>query len=181
MPDTIDSLQIEINAKATKANDAIDRLVNKIDRLTISLGKVNGVNLSSLADGVQKLGNSMQVMKTVKTADFTRLATNLTKLGNINASSINGASSSLNSLISALGRLTTVQSSVQQISQMAISLSKLGGASAQRAVTTIPQLANAMNGLITTLSRAPSISRNVISLTNALANFTANLSNVNGA
>ena len=181
MPDTIDSLQIEINAKATKANDAIDRLVNKIDRLTISLGKVNGVNLSSLADGVQKLGNSMQVMKTVKTADFTRLASNLTKLGNINASSINNASSSLNRLINAFNSVASIQSSVQQISQMATSLSKLGGASAQRAVTTIPQLANAMNGLITTLSRAPSISRNVISLTNALANFTANLSNVNGA
>ena len=181
MPDTIDSLQIEINAKAAKANDAIDRLVNKIDRLTISLGKVNGVNLSSLADGVQKLGNSMQVMKTVKTADFTRLATNLTKLGNINASSINNASSSLNRLINAFNRVTSIQSSAQQISQMAASLSKLGGASAQRAVATIPQLANAMNGLITTLSRAPSISRNVISLTNALANFTANLSNVNGA
>ena len=50
MAETIDSLQIEINAKATKANDAIDRLVGKLDRLTTSLSRVNGTNLNGLAN-----------------------------------------------------------------------------------------------------------------------------------
>ena len=50
MADTVDELQIEINAKATKANDAIDRLVGKLDRLTTSLSRVNGTNLNGLTN-----------------------------------------------------------------------------------------------------------------------------------
>lgn len=61
MADVIDELQIEINAKASKANEAIDRLVGKLDRLTTSLGKINGTNLNGLANGVQRLGNAMQI------------------------------------------------------------------------------------------------------------------------
>ena len=49
----VDELQIKINAEATKANNAIDRLVGKLDRLTTSLSRVNGTNLNGLANGVQ--------------------------------------------------------------------------------------------------------------------------------
>ena len=108
MAETIDSLQIEINAKATKANDAIDRLVGKLDRLTTSLSRVNGTNLNGLANGVQRLGNAMQVMNTIKTADFTRLATNLTKLGTVNVSALNSAASSMSHLTRAFNSLGTV-------------------------------------------------------------------------
>ena len=86
MAETIDSLQIEINAKASKANDAIDRIVGKIDRLTSSMNKLDGSNLASLANGVQRLGTAMQTMNNVKTADFTRLAKNLQSLNNISKS-----------------------------------------------------------------------------------------------
>ena len=41
MPINIDTLQIEINASANKANQAIDKLVVKLDRLNTSL---NGIN-----------------------------------------------------------------------------------------------------------------------------------------
>lgn len=181
MPETIDSLQIEINAKATKANDAIDRLVSKLDRLTSSLGKIDGRNLSSLADGVQKLGNSMQIMKGIKTSEFTRLSTNLAKLGNINALSLNNLSVSISRLTNAFDRLGAASSNAQQIIQLSTSISKLGGASAQRAVTIIPQLASAMNNLMTVLSKAPQISRSVIQMTNAIANFVGQLSNVRNA
>ena len=52
MADVVDELQIEINAKATKANDVIDRLVGKLDRLTTSLGRVNGTN--NIVKGLDK-------------------------------------------------------------------------------------------------------------------------------
>ena len=76
MPDgtSVDQLYIEVNAKASKANDAIDRLCGKLDRLSTSLRKVNGAQLTGLATGVQRLGSAMNTMNQVKTADFTRLA-----------------------------------------------------------------------------------------------------------
>ena len=171
MPDTIDSLQIEINAKATKANDAIDRLVGKLDRLTTSLSKINGTNLNGLANGVQRLGNAMQAMNNVSTADFTRLATNLTRLGNVNTSALNSAASSMSHLTRAFNSLGTVSSNAQAVGDMAKNIAKLGNKSVQTAITNIPQLATAMNGLMTTLSRSPQVSQNIIQMTNALANL----------
>lgn len=168
---TIDDLQIEIGAKAQTANDAIDRLVTKLDRLQTSLSKVNGSQLTGLANGVDRLGKSMQVMNTIKTADFTRLATNLTKLGSINVSALNSSASSLSHLSRAFGTLSTATQNTQSIVNMTNALSKLGGASVQRAITNIPLLANAMNNLMVTLSRSPRVSNNVIQLTNALANL----------
>ena len=171
MADTVDELQIKINAEATKANDAIDRLIGKLDRLTTSLGRVNGTNLNGLANGVQRLGNSMQVMNTIKTADFTRLATNLTKLGTVNVSSLNSVASSMSHLTRSFNSLGTVSANAQAVGEMAKNIAKLGNKSVQTAITNIPQLATAMNNLMTTLSRSPQVSQNVIQMTNALANL----------
>ena len=178
MPDTVSELQIEINAKATKANDAIDRLVGKLDRLTTSLIRVNGTNLNGLANGVQRLGNSMQVMNTIKTADFTRLATNLTKLGSINVSALNSAASSMSHLTRAFNSLGTVAANAQAVGEMAKNIAKLGNKSVQTAIANIPQLAIALNNLMATLSRAPRVSQNVIQMTNALANLSSQGSKV---
>lgn len=178
---TIDDLQIEIGAKAQTANDAIDRLVTKLDRLQTSLSKVNGSQLTGLANGVDRLGKSMQVMNTIKTADFTRLATNLTKLGNINVSALNSSASSLSHLSRAFNTLGNASQNAQSVVTMASSLSKLGGASVQRAITNIPLLATAMNNLMVTLSKSPRVSNNVIQLTNALANLATQGSKVGSA
>ena len=181
MADTIDSLQIEINAKATKANDAIDRLVGKLDRLTTSLSRVNGTNLNGLANGVQRLGNAMQVMNTIKTADFTRLATNLTKLGTVNVSALNSAASSMSHLTRAFNSLGTVSANAQSVGEMAKNIAKLGNKSVQTAITNIPRLATALNNLMITLSKSPKVSQNVIQMTNALANLANQGSKVGSA
>ena len=101
----VDKLQIEIDVSAENANSAIDNLVKKLDRLQTSLGKINGSQLAGVANGVDKLGKSMQVMNTIKTADFTRLATNLAKLGDLNVSGLNSSASSLSHLSRALNTL----------------------------------------------------------------------------
>lgn len=181
MADVIDELQIEINAKASKANEAIDRLVGKLDRLTTSLGKINGTNLNGLANGVQRLGNAMQVMNTIKTADFTRLATNLTRLGTVNVSALNSAASSMSNLTRAFNSLGTVSANAQAVGEMAKNIAKLGNKSVQTAITNIPQLATAMNNLMATLSRSPQVSQNVIQMTNALANLSSQGSKVGSA
>lgn len=181
MAQDIDKLQIEINAKANNASDAIDKLILKLDKLTISLGNINGNNLNGLANGVQMLGNAMQTMNTIKTADFTRLAKNLTKLGSINVSALNSAASSMSHLTMAFNSLGTVSANAQAVGDMAKNIAKLGNKSVQTAITNIPQLATAMNNLMTTLSRSPRVSQNVIQMTNALANLASQGSRVGSA
>lgn len=181
MPTSIDELQIEINAKAVKANDAIDRLVGKLNGLTTSLGKLNTSNLNGLANGVQKLGNAMQVMNTVKTADFTRLAKNLSSMGNINTQGLNNTASSLSQITRAMNNIGAVSHNAVQLSEMAKNLSKFGGANVQRATVNIPLLANELRKLMMTLSSAPNVSRNIIDMTNALANLSTQGSKVGSA
>ena len=181
MPTSIDELQIEINAKAVKANDAIDRLVGKLNGLTASLGKLNTSNLNGLANGVQKLGNAMQVMNTVKTADFTRLARNLSSMGNINTQGLNNTASSLSQITRAMNNIGAVSHNAVQLSEMAKNLSKFGGANVQRATVNIPLLANELRKLMMTLSSAPNVSRNIIDMTNALANLSTQGSKVGSA
>lgn len=181
MADTVDELQIKINAESSKANDSIDRLVDKLDRLTSSLDKVNGSQLTGLANGVQRLGNAMQVMNTVKTADFTRLASNLAKLGNINTQSLNTSASSIITLSKAFNTVGGVSQNAVSLGDWAKNISKLGNKSVQNAITNIPALGNSLNSLMMTLSKAPSVSNNLIQMTNALANLSAQGSKIKTA
>ena len=181
MATNIDNLQIQISASATKANTEIDKLISRLGKLSTSLSSINGSSLTGLANGVQKLGTAMQSMNSVKTADFTRLANNITRLGNINVSALNSAASSMSHLTRAFNNLGTVSQNAQAVGQMAANLSRLGNKGIQNAIANIPQLATALNGLMTTLARSPRVSSNVIQMTNALANLASQGRNVGTA
>ena len=171
MPDgtSVDQLYIEVNAKAIKANDAIDRLCGKLDRLSTSLRKVNGSQLTGLATGVQRLGGAMSTMNQVKTADFTRLAKNIEKMGGIDVSRLNSAAVSISHIGTAIKGVGNVSDSAQKFSELAKGIAQLGYKSSSKAIENIPKLAIAMKDLMTTLSKAPKVSKNLIDMTNALA------------
>lgn len=169
MPTDIDSLQIQINATATKANDALDNLVKKIDRLTTSLSSIDGSRLNGLASGVQQLGTAMQTMNNVKTADFTRLAKNLEKLNAIDTSQLGNVATKVSQIGASLSGLNGVADGAKQLTELANGIKQLGYKSAGQAIQNIPQLATAMKGLMAELSKAPKVSQNLIDMTNALA------------
>ena len=165
----IDSLEIQIKAQATKANNAIDKLITKLDKLSTSLNSINTSNLNGLANSVNRLSSAMQSMNNVKTADFTRIAKGIEKMSTVDTAKINRAASSMNQLSKAFGNIQASSSATVQISQLARGISQLGYKSSTKAIENIPKLATAMQGLITTLSKAPTVNRNLIDMTNALA------------
>lgn len=166
---SVDQLYIEVNAKAQSANNAIDSLVGKLDRLSASLGKINGTNLTGLANGVQRLGNAMQIMNQIKTADFTRLASNLQKMGNIDVAKLNSVASSMSHLTRMFNNLGNISDNAQKLGELAKGIAQLGYKSSTIALDNIPKLAVAMKQLMVTLSTAPKVSQNIIDMTNALA------------
>lgn len=168
----IDDLQIRIQGDSVRAGDAIDRLVGKLDRLTTSLGTLNSnSSLTSLSNGVQRLSSAMVSMNNVKTADFTRLAKNIEKLSMLGSGKINQAAGSVHQFANALSGLqaANMTTATQQIADLAKGIAQLGYKSSTKAITNIPQLAIAMNQLMTSLSKAPKVSQNLIDMTNALA------------
>ena len=169
MAESIDQLQIDINAQANRANKVIDTLCNKIDRLTVSMNHLDGSKLGVLANGVQRLGTAMQTMNNVKTADFTRLAKNLQTLNNLDVSKLSNLSVNVKHIATAFNGLSGMEESAKQMTALASGIKQLGYSSAEKAIKNIPLLATAMKKLMSELSTAPKVSRNLIDMTNALA------------
>lgn len=274
MTTEIDSLQIKINAEASKANTAIDNLITKIDTLTTSLTGLNGDSLTSLARGTRDFGSAMQLFRDTKAVDFNKIARGISKFSTIDTTSFKNISEGLIGLsgglekvsaVDNLGGISKVVNSIKSLSSVDMSrfntvafanvgnsirdfthslssignvdknivslvnsvsrlsssgknienvskefpaiasqiygfvnqlnglninfdvsglanlignIRNLGGKVATNAITTIPQLAKAMNSLMTTLSQSPQVSQNVIQMTNALANLSAQGSKV---
>lgn len=173
----LDSLEVKITGTATKAINSVDKLINQLTKLSTSLATVNGSSLSSLASGVSQLGSAMQNMN-AGTADFTRLAKNITKIGSVDSVALTNTATSLQAVTKAVASISAIPQNATQVTEFAKSLGKLGSKSIENAVVNIPKLGNALNGLMTTLSRAPNVSQNVIQMTNALANLASQGSKV---
>lgn len=173
----LDSLEVKITGTATKAINSVDKLINQLTRLSTSLATVNGSSLSNLANGVSQLGSAMQNMN-AGTADFTRLAKNITKIGSVDSAALANTATSLQAVTKAVASISAIPQNATQVTEFAKSLGKLGSKSIENAVVNIPKLGNALNSLMTTLSRAPTVSQNVIQMTNALANLASQGSKV---
>jgi Skp family chaperone for outer membrane proteins/uncharacterized protein (DUF1499 family) len=182
MSDTIDRLEIQVQTQAQKANAELDKMAGKLKNVASALQSINDSGkVQGLANGVIKLGQAMQTMSNVKTTDFTRLAKNIEKLGNINQSGINSTASALRTISTSLTASTGLTSGASQITDLANSISKLGNKSASSAISNIPLMANALKSLMQTLSTSPRVSQNLINMTNALANLASQGSKVRSA
>lgn len=167
----IDRLEIEVEAQATKANNALDKLVGKLERLAGSLGSIDGNSLTGLSKGVDSLSNSMQGMKNVGTADFTRLAKNIAKIGSLDTEGLSRTATAMNGLSDSISGYEAVASSAAAVGELAKGISKLGNKSVLTAIDNMPRLATALNDMMGTLSKAPVVSNNLVDMTVALANL----------
>ena len=189
MATEIDSLQIEINASATKANDAIDKLVKKLDVLSDSLSKINSSGLSGLASGVQSLGTAMQSLRNVRSNEFTRLANNIERLSRIDVSSLNNTASTISNLTSAFSGIGAITNNTQQLGTLSTNLSTLargirsfGNINSSNLSSIASTLTPLANG-ITVLGNVNFNNRNLQNLINSLTRLSnanvSGLSNVN--
>lgn len=181
MANEIDRLEIQVQTQAQKANAELDKMANRLEKVGGALTKINASGLQGLANGIGRLSASMQQINGVKTTDFTRLARNIEKLGNIDQSKINSTASAIKTISSALTASTGLTSGAAQITELANSVSKLGYKSASNAITNIPLMANALKDLMRTLSTSPQVSRNLIDMTNAISNLASQGSKVRSA
>ena len=165
----IDRLEVQVEAQATKANNQLDKLAMKLDRVSKALSGLNSHGLSGLSDSVSKFAQASAQLSNVKTADFTRLTKNIEKLSSLNTQQIYGTSSAMHTLATAMNSLGNSSKNSTQVTQLAVAISQLGSTNAQKAAANLPALATAMNSFMTTMAKAQQVSNNVINMTNALA------------
>jgi len=165
----LESLEIKIQAQAQQASGQIDALVTRLGRLSSALSGLNAGNLNSLSTGVNRLAGAMTTMRGIDTRTFSAVARNVSKLGSINSKQINAAAGSMRQISNALKGISGMSASVKGLTDLASAIKQLGYQSSTKAIENIPKLATAMRQLMSELSKAPSVSRNIIDMTNALA------------
>lgn len=165
----LESLEIKIQAQAQQASGQIDALVTRLGRLSSALSGLNAGNLNSLSTGVNRLVGAMTAMRGIDTRTFSAVARNVSKLGSINSKQINAAAGSMRQISNALKGISGMSASVKGLTDLASAIKQLGYQSSTKAIENIPKLATAMRQLMSELSKAPSVSRNIIDMTNALA------------
>ena len=165
----LESLEIKIQAQAQQASGQIDALVTRLGRLSSALSGLNTGNLNSLSTGVNRLAGAMTAMRGIDTRTFSAVARNVSKLGSINSKQINAAAGSMRQISNAVKGISGMSASVKGLTDLASAIKQLGYQSSTKAIENIPKLATAMRQLMSELSKAPSVSRNIIDMTNALA------------
>ena len=152
----------------------ITNMLNSMNRLGNSGNIANaGNSISRIADGIKSFEGI-----TIPTLNVSDLASSLRSLG---SKSIVNAAANISAIVPQLKELQNLSlGNVAGLTELAQALSVFGRATSQKALDTnsIERFAKAFKNLITTLASAPAISRGVIDLANALAQFLANLNRV---
>lgn len=170
---TIDTLSLEIESNSNGADKAIERLANSLLKLESSLSSINFGQFANISSGISQMATSMtHFSQTVKTADFTRIATGLNKLAGVNVQGVADASRAINTLTANLSQIGTISFDSQEIANMANAIGMLGRKTITQATQNVPQLTMALSGLVTSMNNLKAVSFDVSSLSNLAASIT---------
>lgn len=149
MAENIDGLQIEISADANIAEKSLNRLADSLIKLQSSVGALGNGQFQNLAAGIRQLSDSMERFSGgVKTADFTRIATGLSKLSGVNVQGVSDASRAISTLTTNLSQIGSLAFDSQGIAKIANAIAQLGRKTVTQATANIPLLSMALSGLI---------------------------------
>ena len=167
----IDRLEIEVEAQATKANNSLDKLVGNLERLAGSLGSIDGNSFLGFSKGISDISSAMQGLKSadIRKTDFNRLAKGIAELTSLDTSGLSRTANAMNGLADSIMGYEAVANSAEAVGNLAKGISKLGNKSVITAIDNMPKLATALNSMMNTLSKAPTVSSNLINMTTALA------------
>lgn len=176
-----ESIELQIKSDAQQATRAIGNLQDKLRGLGDTLNSLNGASISNFASGMSQLATSLRSVSSIDTRTFSKIATNMEKLGNLDTARLVSSASALKSMATELSGFANISKQSAEITQLTASISKLGSKSASYAANNIRNLGSALKEVMTTLSSAPRVSNNIIQMTNALANLSQQGSKVGSA
>lgn len=166
-----ENIELQIKSDAQQATRAIGNLQDKLRGLGDTLNSLNGASISNFASGMSQLATSLRSVSSIDTRTFSKIATNMEKLGNLDTARLVSSASALKSMATELSGFASISKQSAEITQLTASISKLGSKSAGYAAENIKNLGSALKEVMTTLSNAPRVGNNIIQMTNALANL----------
>ena len=176
-----ETLELKIKSTADQAAKSIGNLETKLNSLNGALSAINSSGLKSFSSGLRELSSSIKSLSGIDSRSFSKIANNVSKIGNINTKQLASSAIALRGMSKSLSSFAGLAGQSTEISTIVSSISKLGSKSASNAAVNIKQLGLALKEVMKTLSGAPTVNRNIIEMTNSLANLSAQGSKVGTA
>lgn len=185
----VDSLDIELEASAQKANQAIDSVVKNLDKLAKSLkidtsgleklGKIDGSNFQKLGEGIKDLSSGLKNLQNVKKSDFNRLASGIERLSTIPTGNMQAVASTLRPLADGISILSNTNFDNKNLQSMINSLTRLSNSNVSN-LSNVDFLGtgNSLRNLTDSLAGAEKVQQSTISMTNAIAKLAASGANI---
>lgn len=166
----VDSLEVEIQAKAKQANKEIDVLCSKLGNLSKQLASVDSKGLTKFSSGLNMLSAGMKGMRDTKMPDFTKTVKGLQKFETLDGQKLAAVSNALNPMAQGLKTLGSVNFNNKNVNSMVSAVARLTS-SIQGGVNTqgIISLGNGIAQMMTTLSSAGEVAPKTASFVNAIS------------
>lgn len=167
MADTIESLQIEINAKASKANDAIDRLVGKIDGLITSMSRIDTAKISILTNSIDKIGATAQT----NYESLNKIASSIRKISKIDYSQLYSLSNAISNLSKGISSIRSTTYDIEGLTNFANTISKFGSKMSTQATANLPQIERDLTKFVQGMNGIGSVSFDLTGLLNVITSI----------
>ena len=166
----VDSLEVEIQAKAKQANKEIDVLCSKLGNLSKQLASVDSKGLTKFSSGLNMLSAGMKGMRDTKMPDFTKTVKGLQKFETLDGQKLAAVSNALNPMANGLKTLGSVNFNNKNVNSMVSAVARLtssiqGGVNTQAIIS----LGNGIAQMMTTLSSAGEVAPKTASFVNAIS------------
>lgn len=179
---TVDDLSIQISASASRAINAMDRLISKTNTLSRTMGSLSGNSgITGVANGVSRLAKAMHGMEAVKTVEFSRLARNINKLGAVDTAKLNNVASSMSHLSRSINAINGNAGNTAGLTELAKSISRLGYKSVNEAINNMPRLTTELTKMVNSLANTAPISNNLTRLMGSIATISQNTKRFNSS
>jgi len=166
-----ETIGLEIKAASNDATRELNRAAASLDKLSRSLSAANGISFKPVATGIRELADATKYFnQNTKMSYFTRFAKSINKINEVDTAKIQTVSNALVPLaqgMTALGNVSFDGSGLKSLTSALRSLSNLDVSGVNSANFT--QVGQSIKQLATALVDTPTVSRNVISFTNAIA------------
>ena len=178
----LETLTLQINAESQKAYDAIGKLAQRLDNLSVSIAKLETGKLNQLSFGLSNLNAVIQSMNDNSSKwDYKRIVTNISQLALINTAGLDNVSVSLSQLSSSIAGLANAADITDNVKSIILALGKLGNKNITNAIVNIPKLEKALRHLFNTIGSVKNIDQSIIDFTNSLTNLASQGSKIGSA
>lgn len=171
MADTIDSLRIEIDSQATKANKSIDNLVKKLNTLSTAIKSIEKVNLTNFTQGINQFTNSMQKMQNVKAEQFSTIANGIKKISTIDSAKLNAVSVGLKNLSTGLNGFNNISYNFGNLSNLSNAINQLGYKASGKGTENLSKIKTDLIDFINGLNSVGSINFDMTGLSNLISSL----------